>query len=205
MRIVQLVGGHPSVTDHPVIEGAERWIIGSARSYDKGRKVDRIFDPHDWGLIQQKRPLIWDSYRADTVPVYLLDAHPDLPTSVSYPLEQIQAHFADDGPEVCFAGTQSFMFALALYEGVDWIDLAGIPLRGKPEYEGQRESATYWIGRARGMGVRVTTAKESGLATVPVLYGYGTPTGYPNPWCLTDGLPGMWPKVQSTPTPGWTL
>lgn len=191
-RTVQLVGGHPSVTDHPIIPGAERWLIGSARDRDANRPIDRVFDLHSKELILRRRPEKWAWYRTLDCPVYLLQADDEVFRSVPYPLLKVMTRFEDrtGAPEVCFAGTVSYLMALALYEGVDQIDLAGIPLRGQYEYTRQREAATYWMGRARGMGVHVTIQPESGLGTVPYLYGYGTPTGAPDIWREIDGVPG---------------
>jgi hypothetical protein len=84
----------------------------------------------------------------------------------NYPLDDIIKSF-----ESCFfTCTISYMIALALHEGIDEIELHGVDLNGTREFVAERSSVFYWIGRAEGIGVKVTMSNN---INKPVfLYGY---------------------------------
>lgn len=65
------------------------------------------------------------------------------------------------------------MIALALTEGVSAIGLFGVNYSTESEYQRQRGSCEYWLGRASGMGVRVVLPEQCTLLREPaLLYGY---------------------------------
>lgn len=182
-KMVQIVGAGPSIADWPVLEGAERWVFNSSHLTDQGRPYHRVFQLHENAFTRQLIPKTWAWCQAQDRPVYLLDEADDMPTGVRYPLAAVQAFFStDDHHEQCFGCTVDYLIAFALYEGFDYIDLAGIECWwGNEEYAEQRASISYWMGRARGMGRVIRASHTSSLATVPALYGYNVVTGYPAP------------------------
>ena len=111
-------------------------------------------------------------------PIYLLAAHGDIPGSVAYPRDAIQAHFAWGGqPEECFTSSLDWMLALAIYEGFMRIELYGVDLWDASHERGtQRNGAHYWIGQARGRGIDVVIPDSSSLCKTERLYGYFTQT-----------------------------
>ncbi len=181
MRTVQIVGSAPSIIDWPVIEGAERWVFNASYKLDQGRPYTRVFNLHEFAVIQACLPDVWPWYAKQTVPVYLLEAHPDIPRSLPFPLKAVRRFFAHDGElESYFDCQLDLLIAFALMEGFDHIDLAGIEVRREEEWGYQRASVSYWMGRARGMGRRITAAPTSQLCTTPAIYGYNLVTGFPS-------------------------
>lgn len=190
-KTAQIVGAAPSLTDCPVIEGAERWIFNASFLMDGGKSVDRVFNLHARAMILGTQPHAWAWYARQTCPVYLIEPHEEIPTSVAFPLDMLQSVFASDQhhagvePEICFSCSLDYLIAFALLEGFEHIDLVGCEVRSEEEYTDQRASVQYWMGRARGMGRVLTTTRSSGLGTVPILYGFNRVTGAP--W--TPGQP----------------
>lgn len=186
-KTVQIVGAAPSIDTDPVIEGAERWLFNSSYRTDRDRPYTRIFHLHAPAMILGIQPYAWQWYQQQDKPVYLIDVHEDIPTSVRFPLLKLQAYFSNETregllkPEACFGCSVDFLIALALMEGFEVIDLMGIECRSEEEYRDQARSVMYWMGRGRGMGRTVTCSDTSGLCMVPAIYGYNIPTGAPIP------------------------
>jgi len=186
-KTVQIVGAAPTIATDPVIAGAERWLFNTSYKTDLGRPYTRIFHLHEYPVIQAMTPDAWAWYQQQDQPVYLIEAHADIPTSVQFPFAEIQAHFANetrDGllkPESCFGCSVDHLIAFALMLGFEHIDLMGIECRSEDEYRDQARSVMYWMGRGRGMGRVVTCSDTSGLCMVPAIYGYNVPTGAPLP------------------------
>ena len=92
----------------------------------------------------------------------------------SYPFEDIKAFFKTD----YFTNTIDYMIALAIYEGYKEIDLYGINMSQKTEYEYQKSSVDYWCGQAMGRGIKVTVHGERSMIMKSpdnLIYGYYTP------------------------------
>ncbi len=192
-KTVQIVGAAPSIMTDPVIEGAERWLFNTSYKTDQGRPYTRIFHVHVMGAILGFTPdaLAW--YAQQDKPVYLIEPVPEVPTSVRFPIDQIQRFFARETRngvqlETCFGCSVDFLIAFALMEGFEHIDLQGIECRSEEEYRDQARSVMFWMGRGMGMGRVVTCSDTSGLCMVPAIYGYNVPTGAPTP----PGQPKEW-------------
>lgn len=197
--VLQLCGRAPAARlVPPDLPGAERWIIGSAYHEHVGTRYTRVFDVHPltptdhhrgiWAL----RPDAWAWYGQQDKPVYLIEAHPDVPTSVAYPRAAVAERFGIRGG-CAMSSTVDHMMALALLEGFTEIHLCGIRLTSVEEWVTQRECLAYWIGRAEGMGVEVHTDPVAALCAPERLYGWGDPTGAvraPGTPVLVYGMPG---------------
>ncbi len=210
-KTVQIVGAAPSITTDPMIEGAERWLFNSSYQTDQGRPYTRIFHLHAPAMIRGLSPAAWEWYQQQDRPVYLLEPHPDVPTSVRFPIVELQHFFANEtregllAVESCFGCSVDFLLALALMEGFEHIDLMGIECRSEDEYRDQARSVMYWMGRGRGMGRTVTCSDTSGLCMVPAIYGYNIMTGAPLPpgqpkafWAVGHRH-STWPPPAETP------
>lgn len=103
------------------------------------------------------------------LPVWMHKPNDLIPASVEYPKWDIVQKFLSglrrgDAPvESFFGGTASYGVALALYFGFERIDLYGIELNSRPEYDDERDCLFYWTGLANGLGVPVRVHEESGL------------------------------------------
>lgn len=175
VRKVALCGSHDaSLTDAPWTDPSwEFWGHASSRGWYR-RRMDRYFDLHVracWSRGGRKGAAYPKWLARQTVPIYMQDVYPEVPASVKYPKGQILAEFADARPY--FTNQVAWMIALALTEGVTHLGLFGINYGTQGEYERQRGSAEYWLGRAAGMGVRIILPEQCTLLREPaLLYGY---------------------------------
>lgn len=185
--VVQCFGTFPSAADAPLIPGAQRWMVSSAYRRIPGQMFDAIFDIHPPEVIAYLG--LWDEYAAyarEGKRVVLIQTDPRVPTSEAYPREVIQETFGFMGQaqhqlETSFQSSLDWMVALAIYQGATWIDVQGVDMRHQTEYRAQRETFRYWMGIARGRGIRVTVPEPSGLDGACELYGYYTRTGLSGP------------------------
>lgn len=71
-----------------------------------------------------------------------------------------------------FTSSFSWMLAEAIEEKPDCIEIFGITLSGDGEYSHQKPGASYLIGWARALGIKVVIDRESELMSAPYIYGY---------------------------------
>lgn len=102
------------------------------------------------------------------IPLYMVSAHPEYPTSITYPLDEMIGTFHRD----YFHSTVDYMIALAISEGFEEIGIYGIDMAHDTEYEHQKPSGSYWIGVAEGRGIKVTIPPTSALLKKAHRYGY---------------------------------
>jgi hypothetical protein len=176
--------------------GSDEWEIwGLNQLYRHLARADRWFDIHrNWNeeVVPGTDHRAW--IRDSGIPVYMVERHPDLPTSVRYPLERlIEAHGAD-----YFTSTIAFMLALAIDEidqrvdaamaaepGRRWsradvkerygefmIGIFGVDLIVGEEYFWQKSCAEFWIGAATARGIQVLIPPQSALCKQAYRYGY---------------------------------
>lgn len=177
MKKVALLGGVKSTLIHAPFTDSS-WAIWSHNSVPLSsvRRVDRWFDLHPPNCFQTPVKCgrrYYDWLKGLTVPVYMQKHYPEIPASVRYPRERIQAEW----PTVPFGSQTAWMIALALAEGYTHIGLFGIHYQHASEYEEQRANAELWVGVALGRGAHVVIPEGSPLAKEPKdLYGYESHT-----------------------------
>lgn len=175
MKTVQILGAGWTWGDVPPLNpDAEIWGTNNVMFARYGGECDqwtRWFDLHPSAHIQARRPAAYQWYRQQTKPIYQWDVNPDIPGSVAYPRDRIQAFFSEPGREERdFWGSLSWILALAIAEGFEQIDLLWFALMND-EYTKQIPSTRYWIGQARGRGIRCTVHGTSMLNPQGPLYG----------------------------------
>jgi hypothetical protein len=107
-------------------------------------------------------------------PIFMQEHWPDVPLSVRYPIERIEAEYRSSVTGQLYASNHcAYMFALAMAEGVEQIGLFGCQYAGS-ERGVQRESLIYWIGRFEQMGGRVVVPRARNTVMVQPLYGYAS-------------------------------
>ena len=105
-------------------------------------------------------------------PYITLKKHPDIPTSIEFPLAEMHTDY--------FTNSISYMIAYALHIGVTEIDIHRVNMlqihNKGAEYSFQKPNIEYWIGYARGKGVTVTVHDETAILVShdKQLYGYNT-------------------------------
>ena len=174
MKTVRIYGTAKNVREAPVREPGsdiEVWLANSPTTI-KVRCPRAMFEWTRWFNLHSKKHM-WGCYpagyhylgtQAAGRPVYLQKVQADVPTSVAFPRERIQARFATAaGPNRYFTCTVCWLIALAIVEGFERIELWGFELRDtKPgqAHAYERPCFAYWIQQARDAGVDVWYQKS---------------------------------------------
>lgn len=185
MRSVTILGfsGPSNLEANDLPDSEELWAMNLCHRF-LNRPAQRWFQMHhrmhnlpsdypgmaatQQGLIGHfGRPLDHEEFLATCgIPVYMQDVDSAIPTSVRYPIEDVVGKLGG-----YLTSTAALMIALALYEGVDRLQLLGIYMKTGSEYATQRPSVEYLLGAARALGVEVVLPVGCDLAQAP-LYAY---------------------------------
>lgn len=175
VRKVGLFGCHTStLKDAPWFDPSwERWGHASSR-FAYQTEMDRYFDLHPpsvWHRGGRKTSVYPKWLKQNVVPIYMQKRYPEVPASVEYPKGRILQEFGE--PRAYFTNHIAWMIALALTEGVSTIGIWGVEYGIQSEYQNQRASCEFWIGRAVERGVKVILPSQCTLLGQPKgLYGY---------------------------------
>jgi hypothetical protein len=179
-RIVALVGSASSTLgmvpwDDKAIE---MWTL----AWRKVPRIDRAFDMHPIGPHRKNVPKNYIEFLSKlNVPVYTVqDISNAVPKGQLYPLKEIQDFNRSLDPywvEPYFACSVAYMLNMAIYERVDEIQLYGLDFVADGEYSHQRPNMEYYIGIARGLGIRVYLPKDCAMCEFPYVYGYESKSG----------------------------
>lgn len=143
------------------------------------RPRDKPMTPADapvGGYLRPDGHLQW--LASQKIPVFLNQARPDWPHSVTFPRAELEAQFADiwpwrrtaqgvveKGPNYQ-ASTPAWMLLWAIANGYTEIHIYGIHLATEWEYLKQRPNLEFLIGYARGRGIQIVLP-----ADVPICQG----------------------------------
>jgi hypothetical protein len=149
-----------------VIEHDRAFIMDDLRYFQKqARTVPHLAGYQDW-LSKPGRP-----------PIYTSVAHPEVPSSVTYPLQEVVAKLG----LTYFNTTVAYAVAYAIHIGVREMRLYGMDFTDKTNRafaEAGRACVEHWLRDARWRGINVAIAPNSSLmdtATGRTLYGYSEP------------------------------
>lgn len=98
-------------------------------------------------------------------PIYMQQKFPNIPTSVVLPVDYIIGKYGR-----YFTNSISWEIVTAIDEGFEEIFIYGVDMAQDSEYESQRPSCEYFIGLARGMGIKVHIPDKSDLLKTLWLY-----------------------------------
>lgn len=161
----------------------ELWGLNQAHMHMK-RRGDRHFEMHQAEYVADARDPEYLKFLASCqIPIYMIDAREDIPTSVRYPIESAITLAGRD----YFTSSIAYMIALGIIEGFEEIHLYGINLAIGDEYTYEKPCAEWWIGLAQGRGLKVVVPQASSLLKQYARYGYA-PEARPN--ALTKALLG---------------
>lgn len=146
-----------------------RGCSGGAAQFMSSRRVNAWYELHEF---DSTKPMLSPEYIAflkrGDFPVYMIEPHPEIPTSVRFPKDELLATF---GP-FFFTSTVSWMLAHALhFDDPQEIGMWGIDLAADSEYAYQRPGAHHFISIAMHRGIQVTVPPQSDLMKPPPMYG----------------------------------
>jgi hypothetical protein len=108
-----------------------------------------------------------DRVNVGTAQVIMSEAREDIPASVRYPFEEIEAKYG----QYHWSSSISWMLALAIEQGPDEIGLWGVDMAAEEEYLKQRGDCQHFIRIAESKGIKVTIPVESDLMRPMFRYG----------------------------------
>ena len=127
------------------------------------RPVSLLFEMHkldNW----RRDPLLLEiinKVNETKTPMMTLEKHPSVPTSITFPLEKVVKRFGE-----YFTSSIDYMLSYALLIGVTELDLYGI----STIHQNHRASSEYWIGYAKGLGVKVNIISSNADERMLPLY-----------------------------------
>lgn len=137
------------------------------------RPVKLAFEMHDIdSYLKLKLPYVNKEKEIEEVnrlgiPIITQEKHKLLPTSIPFPIDEM--------PFKYFTNSIAYMIAYAIYKKATEIELYGIALLFHEEYTRQRPCIEFWLGYARGKGIRVIVHGPTNIfSSEPYqgLYGY---------------------------------
>lgn len=183
-RKIAILGFGDTVSDAPIDDPS--WDIWAMNGFWRAAEADHgikapeeryslWFDTHtiEWTRQYGKAAGFGDAQerwleKPHPFPILMLDESPAFPSVRRYPVEDVVAKLGRD----YFTSTVAYALALAIsQDDVAEISLWGIDLTHNTEYAQQRPCAEYWIGRADGLGIKVTTHEDSALMKQRFRYG----------------------------------
>lgn len=169
MRI-NILGSGPGWYQVPIDKG-EIWGVNNTHLL---RNVDLIVDIHNRvDPTEEKDKVHMKELMDKMIPTYARDVMEGFPNVKKYPLEEIIKEFDTD----YFGSGIDYIIALAIYKGATEIHTYGVCMMLDSEYSHQKASVEYWIGYARGRGIKFEVhgeASEILQTRNSLLYGYQT-------------------------------
>ena len=168
---VAIVGLSPSREGMPWGDYTwEKW--GLPWDVEHWAKYDRLFEIHDARELRTF-PIDYLDRLNDCGRLYMQAAYPDFPDATVYPFDDVQKAI---GP-LYFESTVAYMLALAIAEGAKEIALYGVDMGDDTPHGFQKANAEYFIGMARGKGIKVHIPASSPLCKYSGEFGYKTRYG----------------------------
>lgn len=141
-------------------EALSKALSPDANEKDKWcKRADAVFQMHD--------PAVWknpgnrnDKHHADwlksgdTPVIYMLEAYPEVPQAVKYPLDEVIANIGG----LCgkfVTSSVALAIPLAILNGYKRIEVYGVEMETETEYIYQRDAIGYWFGVCDGMGIEL--------------------------------------------------
>ncbi len=150
-------------------ESFEIWGVNEMYMAKQVRRVDVLFELHDYKWIcegkRYKEHIDW--LRNAKIPIMMQQHFDDIPNSVPFPRKVLEEKYG-----AYFTNTISWEIALATHIGVEEIHIYGVNMATDIEYQSQRPSCEYYIGLARGKGIKVYIPPESDLLKCFYQYGF---------------------------------
>ena len=165
-----IVGFAPGLEIAPYDDPSfEFWGINEMYMAKAVKKIDVLFELHNYNWIcegkRHKEHIDW--LRKARIPLMMQQHFEDIPYSIPFPRKVLEEAYGS-----YFTNTISWEIALATHIGVDEIHIYGVNMATDIEYQSQRPSCEYYIGLARGKGIKVYIPPESDLLKCFYQYGF---------------------------------
>ena len=161
---------------YPHLSRATKWFEIHEIKFDGVnyyRRGERIFRGQ---VVNEYLKQIGEWTQKQNIPVYMHQHWDIVPTSIAYPIQDIVNAFGN-----YFTNSVSYMIALAIMEKYEEIHIYGVDMAvigadtlnpEANEYTYQRPSCEYFLGLAKGLGIKIYLPQESDLLKTRFLYGF---------------------------------
>lgn len=166
VKKIAIIGTASNLVDAPYSD--ESWEIwGLNGAYQSVPRYTRWFDMHDLSILKKYHlPEYFDFLRATGDKLMMNKKYDELPEAKVFPAVELVKKYGR-----YFTNTVAWLIALAMEEGADEIGIWGVNMASDTEYGSQRPSCEYFIGLARGRGIKVTVPDDSEMLKCSWLYG----------------------------------
>ena len=147
----------------------EVWGLNELHKQHDPALFDRWFEVHNRADLDGDADHIAALAKMD-IPVYMQVHHKDIPASVPFPRQAILDRFDIN----YFTSSIAWEMALAILWGAKEIAIYGVDMATGTEYAQQRTCCEFWLGLARGMGIKTTVPPTADLLKTVGEYGFGT-------------------------------
>ena len=189
MRKIAIVGfSQRSREDAPFDDPTfEIWGMNNLHAVLPGKRFTRWYDIHSREYLDLNNKNLQTDHvewlRTTKIPVYMLREYKEFPTSLPYPLEDVQdmmrTELGFQGDEDRYLhSTPAMALAHAVLEGVDEVEIYGCDMVVDLEWGYQRANMEAWVTLARqlpalsGGKIKVTVAQNCALLKGMGLYAY---------------------------------
>ncbi len=144
---ITLIGRGPNWQDAP--EDGETWGIHAICLDMPVKMVWHLhrFDDDDYEGAPEGEAKIVEYVNDNKIPMMCLKKHKNIPTSIAFPIDEMFPKYSES--------SMSYMIWYAIHIGATELDLYGIFMAAFDEYHEQLKSVEYWVGYARGRGIKV--------------------------------------------------
>ncbi len=167
MRKIVIIGTGLGTSRAPLNDpNSENW--GLTGLWNVKGNYKRIYEIHSAKALTDEKIA---ADKGEWMKEHITHIHPTL--KASFPSAEVvdfEGHIKKYGKY--FTSSFAWMLADAIEEKPDCIEIYGITLSSDGEYAHQKPGASYLIGWARAVGIKVRIDRESELMSAPYIYGY---------------------------------
>lgn len=145
----------------------ELWGLNEMHRYHDVKLFDRWFEIHPRAALEPD-PEHLKALAGFDIPVYMQQHHDDIPPSVPFPHEAIEQAL----DSTYFTSTPAWEIAMAIMMGAEEIHLYGVDMAMETEYAEQRNCCEFWLGVAKGRGIKLYLPPTSDLLKCVGQYGF---------------------------------
>ena len=157
-------------------------LIGKGEGWDRAPKEGETWGVNDLCLRRPVKLIFQMHHNPDgeydpiiahankfKIPIVMIEKHLNIPTSIAFPLEEIMKETRTD----YFTSSMDYMVTYAMYKGAREIDMYGVHLARGTGYSYYLPSLSYWLGYAKGLGIKVNIRTRTTLVKAEKgRYGY---------------------------------
>jgi len=139
---------------------------------------------HGEGHIDDEDHQVWLKEK-HPFPIYMVKKFEEYPASVAYPIDKVQKSYCPRPLLKYFTNTVDYMVCMAMHLDYKEIRMFGTDFISDQdeEYLRMRQSLEYYMGVARGLGIKIVLPEDCALLRAEYTYGFS-----PKPWSTENAV-----------------